>query len=102
MEERTDYVTLRENVGAFGFYMEIIGILSRIHQFLKRPVDIGALSDVEQWQSTYKKLDNELKTWEYHLPKEYAFDIPSRTLNLSKSTRSIHCGWVMLHAAYQT
>lgn len=102
VEERTDYVTLRENVGSFGFYMEVIGILSRIHQFLKRPVDIGTLSDVEQWQSMYKKLDNELKTWEYHLPNEYAFDIPSRTLNMSKTNRSIHCGWVMLHAAYQT
>ncbi|KAL1957073.1 hypothetical protein VTO42DRAFT_6331 [Malbranchea cinnamomea] len=102
VQERTDYLTARENVGSFGFYMEVIGILSRIHLFLKQPVDIGSLSDVEQWQSTYKKLDNELTTWLYHLPKEYAFDTSSRIFNVSKNSRSVHCGWVMLHASYQT
>lgn len=102
VQERTDSVTLPENVGSFGLYMEVIGILSRIHLFLKRPVDIGSLADVEQWQATYKKLDSELSTWECHLPKEYAFDTSSRIFNISKNSRSVHCGWVMLHASYQT
>ncbi|PGH27842.1 hypothetical protein AJ80_00392 [Polytolypa hystricis UAMH7299] len=101
-QERTDYNVQRENVGSFGFYMEIIGILSRIHLFLKRPVDISDPLDVERWQTTYRKLDNELSTWEIHLPKEYAYNNASR-LFMSKATpEGVRCGWVMLHATYQT
>jgi hypothetical protein len=86
-------------VGAFGFYVEILGILSRIHVFLKRPVDIGVLSDVEEWQSTYRKLDRELSSWEFNLPTEYA----SRLFHTpSKASKAFHCEWVMLHATYQT
>jgi sensor domain CHASE-containing protein len=33
---------------------------------LKRPVDIGALSDVAEWQATYRKLDSELTSWEFN------------------------------------
>jgi hypothetical protein len=102
VQERTDYSVSRENIGSFGFYMEVLGILSRIHQFLKRPVDIGAVPDVEQWQATYKRLDNELATWQYHLPKEYAYDPSSQMFNLTKGNRNVHCGWIMLHAVYQT
>ncbi|KAK2803600.1 hypothetical protein FQN51_003362 [Onygenales sp. PD_10] len=100
-QERADYMTQRENVGSFGFYIEILGILSRIHIFLKRPVDISAISDVEQWQATYRKLDTELNNWQYNLPKEYKFENSSR-LFMSKTSRAVHCGWVMLHATYQT
>ena len=39
-----------ENLGSFSFYVEIIGILSRIHQFLKHPIDISAVDEVERWQ----------------------------------------------------
>ncbi|PGH02088.1 hypothetical protein AJ79_07725 [Helicocarpus griseus UAMH5409] len=100
-QERSNYVEQKDNVGSFGFYMEILGILSRIHIFLKRPVDITATSDVEQWQSSYRKLDTELSNWEYNLPKQYSFDSSSR-LFMSKASRAVHCGWVMLHATYQT
>jgi len=60
-----------ENLGAFAYYIEILGILSKIHQFLKQPVDISALSDVEQWQFRYKELDNELTQWKFSLPSEF-------------------------------
>ncbi|KAJ9238263.1 transcriptional regulator family: Fungal Specific TF [Paecilomyces variotii] len=100
---RTDYVTSQSrHVGWFGFYVDILGILSRIHIFLKRPVDIGSLSDVEEWQSTYRKLDNEITSWEFSLPAEYALENGSRLFTAARSSRKIHCGWVMLHAAYQT
>lgn len=91
-----------ENVGSFGLYVEVLGILSRIHVFLKRPVDIGALSDVEEWQSTYRKLDNELKNWEYHLPTEYAYENLTRYFNGPKQTKNSQCDLVQLHATYQT
>jgi hypothetical protein len=38
----TDYsINKPENLGSFSYYVEIIGILSRIHEFLKKPVDIS-------------------------------------------------------------
>jgi hypothetical protein len=100
--DRGDYAKNGENVGSFGFYIEILGILSRIHQFLKRPIDIGALSDVEEWQATYRKLDNELSAWEYSLPTEYAYENSSSLLQNSKTKKKLQCDWVMLHITYQT
>lgn len=100
--ERTDYLSHAENVGSFGLYMEILGILSRIHIFLKRPVDIGALSDVEEWQAMYRKLDSELTSWEFGLPAEYAYENSSRLFSGPKHSKSAPCDWVQLHTTYQT
>ncbi|KAI1633327.1 fungal-specific transcription factor [Biscogniauxia mediterranea] len=88
-----------ENLGAFSYYIEILGILSKIHQFLKQPVDIGALGDVEQWQLRYKALDNLLTTWKFGLPGEYG--------NMAKLfqpgfSKTLNSAWVMLHATYHT
>ncbi|RYP20178.1 hypothetical protein DL765_002937 [Monosporascus sp. GIB2] len=88
-----------ENLGAFSYYIEILGILTKIHKFLKQPVDISALSDVEQWQMRYKELDNLLTSWKFGLPGEYG--------NMAKlfqpgSNKALNCGWVMLHATYHT
>jgi hypothetical protein len=53
--KRTDYsINFPEHMGAFSYIIEVKGFLSRIHQFLKSPVDISALSDVEIWQRTYR------------------------------------------------
>ncbi|KAE8554524.1 hypothetical protein TMatcc_005934 [Talaromyces marneffei ATCC 18224] len=100
--DRGEYTAHGNNVGSFGFYIEILGILSRIHLFLKRPVDIGALSDVEEWQATYRKLDSELSAWEFNLPTEYALENASRLFQTSKTKKGFQCDWVMLHATYQT
>ncbi|KAI0153658.1 fungal-specific transcription factor, partial [Pestalotiopsis sp. NC0098] len=88
-----------ENLGAFSYYIEILGILSKIHKFLKQPVDISALSDVEQWQMRYKDLDNLLTSWKFGLPGEYG--------NMAKlfqpgCGKTLNCGWIMLHATYHT
>ena len=99
---RAEYMGRAENVGFFGLHVEILGIFSRIHAFLKRPVDIGSLSDVEEWQSTYRKLDSELTLWEFNLPTEYAYENSSRLFSGSKHARGLQCDWVQLHAAYQT
>lgn len=60
-----------ENLGSFSYYVEILGILSRIHIFLKKPVDITSLSDVEKWQGEYRELDNAIEQWKYNLPADY-------------------------------
>ncbi|KAI1809416.1 fungal-specific transcription factor domain-containing protein [Poronia punctata] len=87
-----------ENLGAFSYYIEILGILSKIHLFLRRPVDIGALHDVEQWQMRYRELDNMLASWKFGLPGEYG--------NMAKlfqpGSKTLNAAWVMLHATYHT
>jgi hypothetical protein len=95
--ERTEHdIDKAENLGAFSYYIEILGILSRIHKFLKKPVDISALSDVEQWQGEYRQLDNTLMSWKFSLPGDYG--------NMAKlfqpGGKIINCGWVMLHGEY--
>ena len=100
-EDRTDYsLNKPENMGSFSYYIEVVGILSKIHQFLKKPVDISALSDVEQWQGTYRDLDNELNSWKFGLPNEYGN--MSRLFSSSGGNKIVNCGWVMLHATYHT
>ena len=98
-EDSSEYnINKPENIGAFGFHCEILNILGRIHDFLKRPVDISALSDVEQWQLKYKELDNMLTSYKFSLPNEYG--------NMAKlfqpGCKNLNCGWVMLHATYHT
>jgi hypothetical protein len=56
---RTDYSMNRpENLGSFSYYVEVLGILTKVHKFLKKPVDITSLSDVEKWQTEYRNLDS--------------------------------------------
>lgn len=101
--DRGDYVGAMdkpENLGSFSYYIEILGILSKIHKFLKKPVDIGALSDVENWQREYRELDRELQSWKYNLPNEYGN--MSRVFDPTSKNKVVNCGWVMLHAAFQT
>lgn len=88
-----------ENLGAFAYYIEILGILSKIHKFLKQPVDISALSDVEQWQMRYKQLDNLLTSWKFGLPGDFGNMAKLYQPNCSKT---LSCTWVMLHATYHT
>lgn len=99
--ERTDYTMNKpENLGSFSYYIEIIGILSQIHRFLKKPVDIGALSDVEQWQNDYRSLDQKLNAWKFSLPSEYGN--MSRLFNPNGGNKIVNCMWIMLHISYHT
>jgi len=99
--ERADYsMNKPENLGSFSYYIEIIGILSQIHRFLKKPVDIGALSDVEEWQQGYRQLDSKLNSWKFSLPSEYGN--MSRVFNPSGGNKIVNCIWVMLHITYHT
>ncbi|PNY25779.1 transcriptional regulatory protein [Tolypocladium capitatum] len=96
-DEPEHEVSKPENLGAFAYYIEVLGILSKIHQFLKQPVDINALSDVEQWQSRYKELDTLLTNWFFNLPGEFG-----NMAKLFQASRTPNCPLVMLHATYHT
>ena len=95
-----------ENLGAFAYYIDILSILSQIHAFLKEPVDISTLPDVERWQMRYKQLDQLLSQWQVGLPAEFS--------NMAKITqqqqqppagagnKAATCSWVMLQATFHT
>jgi hypothetical protein len=97
---RSDYSMNRpENLGPFSYYVEILGILSRIHHFLKKPVDITSLSDVEKWQGEYRELDSAIEEWKYNLPAEYG---NSARIFSGPNVKNLNSGLVMLHAAFHT
>jgi hypothetical protein len=98
---RSDYsMNKPENLGAFSYYIEVLEILTKIHKFLKKPVDITSLSDVEQWQSQYRELDNAIGEWKYNLPHEYGNS--AYALSRPGMNQSLNSGLVMLHAAFHT
>ncbi|KAH7080005.1 C6 transcription factor-like protein [Paraphoma chrysanthemicola] len=98
---RSDYSMNRpENLGSFSYYVEVLGILTKVHKFLKKPVDITSLSDVEKWQSEYRELDNAIEEWKYNLPQE--FGNSARVFAKPGMNQSLNSGLVMLHAAFHT
>lgn len=89
----------KENLGAFAHYMEVLAILSKIHVFLKQPVDISAVSDVERWRRRYKDLDSMLASWMAGLPSEFS---DMTRLFQPGASNNISCSWLMMHATFHT
>lgn len=96
-----------ENLGAFAYYIDILSILSQIHGFLKEPVDISRLPDVERWQMRYKQLDQLLSQWQVGLPAEFSNmtkitqQAPAGSAAASSNKAAV-CSWVMLQATFHT
>jgi Fungal specific transcription factor domain len=90
-----------ENLGSFAYYCELLGIISRIHQFLKRPVDIGSAAEVAQWQKSYRDLDDELTSWRLNLPEQTSESFVFQSSPESMNKRINSC-WIMLHATCHT
>ncbi|OAQ96645.1 hypothetical protein LLEC1_04287 [Akanthomyces lecanii] len=87
-----------DNLGSFSYHCEILRILSKVHDFLKTPLDITSSSEMAAWRNTYRSLDASLDSWLRGLPGDYSkisalchSDPASRVAN-----------WFMLHSAYVT
>lgn len=65
---RTDSLNEFENMDQFGYLIQIIHILSLIHDFLRQPVHIHSFNEVIQWQMTYRQLNQEIDDWHNALP----------------------------------
>ncbi|KAL6691677.1 fungal-specific transcription factor domain-containing protein [Trichoderma pleuroticola] len=89
-------VNAPENLGSFSYHCEVLGILSRVHNFLAKPLDIYSIQDVRSWQSTFVALEGELSTWLRDLPAEYGQI--SVLCHSDPGARIIN--WIMLHAAF--
>ncbi|EHK15223.1 uncharacterized protein TRIVIDRAFT_165228, partial [Trichoderma virens Gv29-8] len=85
-----------ENLGSFSYHCEVLGILSRVHNFLLKPLDIYSIQDVRSWRSTFVVLEGELSTWLRDLPAEYGQI--SLLCHSDPGARIIN--WIMLHAAF--
>ena len=87
-----------ENLGSFSYHCEILRIISKVHNFLKSPLDITSSTDVASWQKEYRSLDSALDTWLQSLPSEY-----SKISSLCHSDPASRvANWFMLHSAYVT
>jgi Fungal specific transcription factor domain/Fungal Zn(2)-Cys(6) binuclear cluster domain len=85
-----------ENLGSFSYHCEVLRILSRIHRFLHRPVDILSARDVRRWRDTFRELDGELDDWHSRLPGEH--DKVSQLCHPDPAARVSN--WIMIHAAF--
>ncbi|KAF8247028.1 hypothetical protein K440DRAFT_601577 [Wilcoxina mikolae CBS 423.85] len=85
-----------ETLSSFSYQIEVIGILGRIHCFLRETVDINVPSDVEKWQLKYRTLDKALTDWKHSLP------MPFGNLTRALGGAPVDVSWVMLHACYNT
>ncbi|OHF00759.1 hypothetical protein CORC01_04076 [Colletotrichum orchidophilum] len=87
-----------ENLGSFSYHCEILRILSKVHDFLKTPIDVTSSSEMAIWRNTYRSLDGALDNWLQSLPSEY-----SRISALCHSDPASRvANWFMLHSAYVT
>ena len=87
-----------QNLGSFSYHCEVLRILSRIHRFLRQPIDVGSLADVHRWRETYRELDADLNHWLQSLPGEYGKI--SQLCHSDPGSRISN--WIMLHAAFVT
>lgn len=87
-----------ENLGSFSYHCEVLKILSKIHSFLRTPVDIDSVTDVNRWRDTYRDLDVRLNTWLSNLPGEYGKI--SQLCHSDPGSRVSN--WIMIHAAFVT
>ncbi|KJZ72063.1 hypothetical protein HIM_08518 [Hirsutella minnesotensis 3608] len=94
----TYVVNKPENLGSFSYHCEILRVLSRVHDFVRAPIDVTSPTAIAGWRNTYRSLDSSLDNWLQGLPSEYGrisalchSDPASRVAN-----------WFMLHSAYVT
>ncbi|KAJ0384655.1 hypothetical protein COL922a_007919 [Colletotrichum nupharicola] len=87
-----------DNLGSFSYHCEILRILSKVHDFLKTPIDVTSSGEMAVWRNTYRSLDGALDNWLQSLPSEY-----SRISALCHSDPASRvANWFMLHSAYVT
>lgn len=91
--KKTSTENRAEILDEFGHLIDILQILSEIHEFLKTPVSVHSLKGVIDWQVKCRQLDMELENWFNSLPYEYQ-DISHH--------RTPPPMLLMLHATYQT
>ena len=60
-----------KNLASFSYLCEVTRIMTRIHEFTKRPLDFFSPTEVNRWKTSYLDLDKQLSSWLNDLPGEY-------------------------------
>ncbi|KAK9466126.1 fungal-specific transcription factor domain-containing protein [Lipomyces arxii] len=84
----------------FSYQIELLGIFSSVHDFLRRPVDIHSGLQVDKWQLEYRKFCSVLDEWKLSLPEQ--FSSTEAVVARFESGAEIDPLWLMLHSLYNT
>ncbi|CAN6675010.1 hypothetical protein TRVA0_078S00232 [Trichomonascus vanleenenianus] len=86
------------DIDPFGYLVEVLHILSNIHNFLRKPVNISSFSDVVDWQMQYRQHDQNIEDWHNQLPAEYSDPKSLFTTGAMRPNSML----ILLHATYLT
>ncbi|KAF2453456.1 fungal-specific transcription factor domain-containing protein [Lineolata rhizophorae] len=95
-KRKDDDPTLLKNVDWFAHYIEVMGLVSRVHKFVKRPVDISTEFDVKLWKKEFQALASETEALENNFPDDCKPILVSRG-----DPVNMNSGIVTLCAVYQ-
>lgn len=85
----------------FAYELELLGIISAIHEFLRKPVNINSKHDSERWQIEYRKFNLVLDEWRLRLPDDFS-TTEKIVEKLSDSGTKLDPVWIILHSLYHT
>lgn len=85
-----------ENLGSFSYLCEVTKIMTRIHEFVKQPLNFYSSSDSDRWRASYAELDRQLSSWLNSLPGEYA----QISESCRSDTRSRVSNWITLQSGF--
>lgn len=85
-----------ENLGSFSYFCEVTRIMTRIHDFVKQPLDFFSASAIDRWKASYTELDRQLSSWLKSLPDEYAQISESSHSDM----RTRVSNWIMLQSGF--
>ncbi|KAK7203059.1 fungal-specific transcription factor domain-containing protein [Myxozyma melibiosi] len=86
----------------FAYQLDLLGILSAIHEFLRRQVNINSKTDSERWQIQYRKFVLLLDEWRLRLPSEFATTEKVIERFRSDEEDKLDPIWIHLHSLYHT
>lgn len=85
-----------ENLGSFSYLCEVTRIMTRIHEFVKQPLDFHCSSAIDSWKASYAVLDRQLSSWLKSLPDEYA----QISESIHSDMRSRVSNWITLQSGF--
>lgn len=93
-----------DNLGSFAFYIEAVHMLSLVHQFLRKKVNIADPIQADEWRSEYYQYDERLHRWKAAIPAAYGLSSQVKPISavMQDSEMLEDLGRVMIHAAYHT
>ncbi|OWP04172.1 C6 transcription factor [Marssonina coronariae] len=94
----SEHDTLRSaaSLGSYSYHCELLKIITQTHEFLRKPVQIDARREIDDWRRRYSELDRWLSTWLCSLPGEYS----EISQFCHSDTKSKISNWIILQAAF--